>query len=103
MIKEEDGAPLTPLTPDDRSQQAAIEIEALEEEEILDHWLFPFPELRTLTLSISLNVDSLVMHVLLSRIFKHCPKLQELEWKENNTVKKYNLGMIYCIKNQSVA
>ena len=74
-----------------------------EEEEILDHWLFPFPELRTLTLNISLKVDSQVMHVLFSRIFKHCPKLQELEWKHNNTVKKYNLAMIHCIKNQSVA
>jgi len=103
LMKSPNMLNLEHLTVDFPPRKQTVVIDQLEEKEILDHWLFPFPELRTLTLSISLNVDSLVMHVLLSRIFKHCPKLQELEWKENNTVKKYNLGMIYCIKNQSVA
>jgi len=76
-----------------------------DEREIIDHWLFPFPELRSLTLNISLNVDPLVNHVLFSRIFKHCPKLEELEWNNNHTCtcSKYDLIMIHRVRNQCAA
>ena len=76
-----------------------------DEREIIDHWLFPFPELRTLTLNISLNVDPLVMHVLIYRIFKHCPKLEELGWNNNHagTCSKYHLMMIHHVRNQCLA
>jgi len=60
--------------------ETTILFEKADEKDLIDHWLFHFfPQLQYLTLKMALKVNLGVMHVWLSRILKHCMKLQQLD------------------------
>ena len=46
-----------------------------DEEEILNHWHFKFPHLRSLSLKTYLHIDISIISILYHRIVKNCPKL----------------------------
>jgi len=69
-----------------------------DEHEILNHWHFKFPHLRSLSLH---RVDTSIINILCHRIVENCPKLESIGFNENyydrarmsdfrNQFKKYN-------------
>ena len=82
--------------------QTTVLFEKADEKDLMDHWLFHFPQLKHLTLKMALEVDLAVILVWLSRILKHCMKLQQFDLVNsyNDSTIECDSTMIHFLRNQ---